>query len=118
MRGAVADKRKVLPALPFVSAMATAMLLTACDNPNRGWTTGGPTKTCIDNAGRRLLDQSCRGGRSGSHWYYYGSGGSIPAVGDRVSGGSYAPSPGVTYEASGVARRGFGRIGGRGGGGE
>jgi hypothetical protein len=107
----MANKRS-LPALPFVSAMAGAMLLSGCSDPNGGWTASGPTKTCVDAQGRRLMDQSCaRVGGGGGHWYYFGGGGRIPPVGERVSGGSSVPLTGVGYSESHVARGGFGRIG-------
>jgi len=107
----VKDKRQPLPALPFVSAMASAIVLTACDNPNKGWTASEPTRTCVDQRGRRLLDDTCRGRSgfvAGPRWYYHPSGGHIPPVGDRVAGGSFAPNAGVDYRGAQVVRGGFG----------
>lgn len=81
---------------------------------------------CVDDHDVRVDDARCDGtGSSGGHWYYVRSGGSVPGVGTRVSGGSFVEPDGAQYSvtrggvdpAGGeVARGGFGgHAGGEGG---
>ena len=87
-------------------------------------------KHCVDNTGKVMPDSLCncrddnnnyRPGYGMSYlpfmWYY---GSRNYGYGDYVRGGSYTPSPGVSYSSPGTSRGGFGSSshssGGEGGG--
>ena len=115
------SKSKVIRLTAVMAASAAA--LSACDRGESGsWDAPSPTRACVDSAGVRVEDDRCNGG-SGYHAYFFGSGRRIPPVGERASGGSDAPAPGVAYtstsESYSVARGGFGGTAeGHGGGGD
>ena len=100
--------------LPIVSATATAFLAWGCERDYA-------RQICVGDSDVRVEDAFCRQPGSGYHWYYYpsGSGGYVAGVGSRAYGGSAMRSAGTTFYAApseGVARGGFGSIGGHGGG--
>jgi hypothetical protein len=100
--------------LPIVSAVSTAFLAWGCDRAY-------PRQICVGDADIRVDDSYCRGSDYRYHWYYYpsGGGGGVAGVGSRAFGGSAVRSAGTTFYAApaeGVARGGFGSIGGHGGG--
>jgi len=100
--------------LQLTTMVASAIALTSCNAQRDEW--GGPTAVCTDAQGARIADSACGrsggtyvGGSHGGRWVYLNRGNTVPAEGDRVIGGSYAPSPGVHYApASSIARGGFG----------
>ena len=84
---------------------------------------------CVDNNGKVMPDSLCdcrdehnnyRPGFGGMGYmpflWYYGS--RNFGYGQYVGGGSYAPSPGVSYSAPGIGRGGFGSSAHASGGGE
>lgn len=118
-------------------ALTTAMAATlaGCSGGNE-WDDGvvadRDTAVCVDQDGRRVIDDNCderRGGRvGGSHfWYYVNRGNRVPYYGDPVRDpsygykGSYFPTKGATYaqapasanmvRSKPVARGGFGSKG-------
>lgn len=82
---------------------------------------GGDWRVCTDAQGRRVPDVQCntrpgRGG-GGSHvgWVYINGGRGAPALGDIARDARTTPESGRSYglaPAEGIARGGFGRIGG------
>lgn len=127
-----AERKISLVAVLLVSSALTA----GCDRHNQEWSSGEPTRYCVDRQGRRVPDDQCGrtyagGGASPFLWYYLGSMAGrrsyVPAMGGYAAGGGYAPIAGVRYgaPASGargfsgaVARGGFGGIGAAMGAGE
>lgn len=105
--------------LPIVSATASAFLAWGCGRDY-------PRQICVDAASTRVDDLNCTRPDSRYHWYYYpsgGGGGGAAGIGGRAYGGTSVRPAGTTFYAApaeGVARGGFGRIGGfgHGGGGE
>jgi hypothetical protein len=105
---------------------AAAAALSGCDqNESGSWQASTATRVCVDNAGRRVEDDSCerRGGHGGAGFSYVRAGRRVPEVGSPVSDGSATPEAGVTYtdaaHSFSIARGGFGGTGGDGhGGGE
>ncbi|OYU14170.1 MAG: hypothetical protein CFE37_12285 [Alphaproteobacteria bacterium PA4] len=83
-----------LPALPIVTAVAGALLVSACDSP----VPAGSTRLCQDSNGRRAPEAKCRNGSSG-HGYIFARNSAVPAIGERVSG---------TARTGDVSRGGFG----------
>ncbi|HEY2007689.1 MAG TPA: hypothetical protein VGH23_01780 [Rhizomicrobium sp.] len=85
---------------------ASALSLTACDSR--------PSRVCAGPNGQRVDDANCNGahyagGNGSGGWlyrWYYMRGGSGPAVGETVTGGSFTPASGVSYST--VSRGGFG----------
>ncbi|WP_443749278.1 hypothetical protein [Asticcacaulis solisilvae] len=73
-------------------------------------------RVCTDGNGLRMPDANCAPGATyGGHggWIYINRG-EAPAVGERVTGGSYAPASGTRYGLApegGVSRGGFGGTG-------
>jgi len=62
---------------------------------------------CTDRTtGTRVDDDQCRHGSAGHAWYYYGRGLRYPAVGQRVSGGTFSLPRGATVVAGGAAVKG------------
>lgn len=99
--------------LPITSAVAAALLATGCSrSPD---TADSDVRVCRDTQGRRVEDHNCRSGGSGAHgWYYLGRGSAVARVGERVSGGSIAPSYGHSYSpasSANVTRGGLGLSG-------
>ncbi|MGA1852937.1 hypothetical protein [Sphingobium yanoikuyae] len=100
--------------LPITSAMAAALLATGCSrSPD---TADRDVRVCRDAQGRRVEDRNCSwGGSGGGHgWYYLGRGSAVARVGERVGGGSIAPSYGHSYSpasSANVTRGGLGLSG-------
>lgn len=88
--------------IALTTAMASALLLAGC-NRHDDWTTDRDTAVCVNQAGSRISDDNCNrprgyaGGGGGGSWYYYGQNRSIPAYGERASGGSFTRTAGATY---------------------
>jgi hypothetical protein len=101
--------------LPIVSATATAFLAWGCGRDH-------PRQICVGLADTRVDDSYCTQSDSRYHWYYYpsgGGGGGVAGIGGHAYGGTYVRPAGTTFYAApseGVARGGFGSIGGHGGG--
>lgn len=99
--------------LPIVSATATAFLAAGCQ-PNHS------RQICTGFADIRVDDAYCMRSDPRYHWYYYSSGyAGVAGIGSYASGGTYVRPTNTTFfsaPASGVARGGFGSIGGSGGG--
>lgn len=89
-------RMSVLPALPIVTAVAGALLVSACDSP-------ASQRVCQDRNGLRAPEANCRrggsGGGSSGFGYVYARSGAVPAIGERV---------GTTARAGDVSRGGFG----------
>ena len=101
--------------LPITSAVAAALLATCCSrSPDIA---EQDVRVCRDAQGRRVADRNCSGGggSGGGHgWYYLGRGSAVARVGERVSGGSIAPSYGRSYSPASsatVTRGGLGLSG-------
>ena len=109
--------------LSLTMVLAVAGALSGCDRKeDKGWdSAGAPTRVCVDQQGRRVPEDQCGaprttgGGVSPFLWYYLGTlgrGSYAPGYGGLVGGGSYRPSPSVSYGAApaegGIARGGFG----------
>jgi hypothetical protein len=99
--------------LPIVSAMSAAFLADC----GRDY----PRQVCVDASSTRVDDFNCTRPGGFYHWYYYPSGGGgVAGIGGRAFGGSLVRPAGTTTfyaaPAEGVARGGFGSIGGHGGG--
>ncbi len=105
-----------------VTAVLAAASLTACGSGDDDPQYAG---VCVDQqTGERLEDEQCRcvdpennqardddqcrQHRTGSHvsWYFIPFGLAAARIGQRVSGGSYAPPQDRSYVAGGVARGG------------
>jgi hypothetical protein len=88
-----------------VIALATASL-TACSSGS------DYSGVCVDTkTSTRVKDGDCRdttgSGGGGAHgWYYYKAGTKAPAVGERVSGGSFSLPSGVSASKGGVSAKG------------
>lgn len=124
-RGEAVGTRKFEPGLlPITASVAAALSLGACGGGGgaSGDYAEAPTKICRDAQGRRADDQECSqyGGRVGSSWFFIGSGGRVPAVGQNATEGSFKPTAGVKYASApsggggsyaGVRRGGVGIFG-------
>ena len=113
---------------------ALAAALTAAAAALAGCDERGPTRVCVDPAGRRTWDDQCargyHGGAGGAGvWYYLNANRArqdgVPGVGEPARGGGFTPEAGVSYRGAptgGISRGGFGgtgeAVGGHGGGGE
>lgn len=112
--------------LPITSAVATALLASACA-PSQDRATAD-VAVCRDSTGKRVDDAQCsrHHGSGGAiaglaAWYYLSRGSAVPRVGEGVAGGSAVPRAGVGYaraSAASVSRGGFGASARGGGGGE
>lgn len=101
---------KVIDKAALVTVLAvSAGLLGGCGRSSDS------VRVCADAYGRRQADDNCAGntgydGRNG--WIYLNGGrGRAPAIGDRITGGAYAPSAGTHYGLAPegpVSRGGFG----------
>lgn len=106
--------------LAVTSAVATAFL-AGCSNGKPDQSGTHNAQICADVNGNRVEDSKCEkraGGRvAGFHsWYYLTRGGSVPAIGEKISGGSFSPTKGLQYAKSGGVegaseRGGFGKSG-------
>lgn len=114
--------------LRITTGVAAALLASACSSQadDNGWTADRDTAVCVDKQGMRVPDNQCPQQRhavatsfgSPFLWYYLGRNAALPYYGDRVTGGSYAPTVGRTYfrspgvtsmtRATAIARGGFG----------
>jgi hypothetical protein len=105
--------------LPITSAVATALLASACGPSNN--VAKSDVAVCRDDKGARVADANCARGHGGSGmngallgaatWYYLSRGSVVPGMGQRVSGGFLSPRAGVNYSrasAATVTRGGFG----------
>lgn len=79
----------------YAVVFAIASLSLGCGNKN--------TKVCVDKDGKIVDDKYCNTGTGGAHAWYYGS--RNLGIGQRATGGSSVPKPGVTYT---TRRSGFG----------
>lgn len=115
--------------LALTAALASAILLAACDRQN-DWTTQRDTAVCVDQQGNRVPDSDCQssatyaggyhggGGGNAFLWYYLGRHSAIPPYGERATGGSFTRTAGATYfhapvstaftRSAAIARGGFG----------
>lgn len=113
--------------LPMTSAVATALLASAC-SPSAD-VAKSDVAVCRDANGLRTDDAKCArsGGGHGASgailgaatWYYLSRGSMVPQRGQALSGGFTAPRAGVGYaraSSATVSRGGFG-MSARGGGG-
>lgn len=96
--------------LKITTAIAAALLASACGERDNGWTTDRDTAVCVDRQGRRVADQQCNqrvashgGGSSAFLWYYLGRNSALPYYGEPVHGGSFARTPGRSYFAAPAA---------------
>ena len=113
--------------LPITSAVASALLASACaPSQDRAST---DVAVCRDAAGKRVDDSQCARPHHGgggaivglATWYYLSRGSMVPGMGQSLAGGSMIPRAGVGYaraSASSVSRGGFGMSARGGGGGE
>jgi len=98
--------------LALVPAVSSAMLAFGCGRPQQVSQAAGESLVCIDDQGRRVLDDRCRDDRTTSrsptfyHWYHISHGGSSVPMGGLVSGHSF--SHGSSSHPSSVTRGGFG----------
>jgi len=121
--GCIMKNRHKEISLRLTTALATAILLSACGQSNDGWTAQRDTAICVDGSGNRVPDDACaprtaHAGGSPFLWYYLGRSSSIPPYGDRAAGGSFTRTSGATYfhapietavtRSMAVARGGFG----------
>jgi len=95
-----------------VSVSLAAMGLAACGSSGSDY-----RAACVDQATQnRVDDASCRTSHTGFGWYYFPRGVVFPALGGRVSGGSFTqPAAGRSVSRGGldakggtVSRGGFG----------
>lgn len=91
-----------------------SLALTACEQQptSLDWDT---VKRCVDKNNMVVDEYMCEdkpraaGGRAYYRWYY---GGRTGYIGNRISGGNYEPTPGVSYKSlSSVSRGGLGGTG-------
>lgn len=104
--------------LGITLSTAAALSLGGCQASSDTLTAERNTAVCTDISGRRTLDSKCEHRGGGGAWYFVSRGGSIPYMGENVSGGSYNRSTTQPfYRASkitqitrptGVSRGGFG----------
>lgn len=95
-------------ALVITTAVASAFL-TGCAGNSKAKTENA--QICADSNGIRAEDENCDNRRNprvaGFYaWYYISRGGKVPAMGDKISGGSFSPKAGQKYVKSGSAERG------------
>ncbi len=95
----------------LTATCAAALAVSACQKePQRAdiHYAQKDTAVCVDRQGKRVPDSQCGSPRTQSGfdggdmatmflWYYMGRSSVVPYYGDRVSGGSYKPRPGVNY---------------------
>jgi hypothetical protein len=95
-----------LEGITLTAALAVAAALAGCDEP--------ASQVCADAQNRRVPDDNCAQASAyhgGAHWLYFGSGQSVPALGEQAVGGDTRASQGVSYSAApeeGISRGGFG----------
>ena len=115
--------------LTITTGVAAALLAGGCgqQSADNGWTADRDTAVCVDKQGKRVPDGQCPQQRVASTghigaspflWYYLGRMSSVPYYGERVGGGSFAPSAGHSYfrapsstamsRSSAISRGGFG----------
>lgn len=107
-----------LEGVSLTAVLAMSAALAGCDEP--------ATRICVDAKGVRVVDSACVVPQTNTtvdsfHWRYYGGGAGAPAIGAAALGGSDIADGGETYHAApdeGIARGGFGGMGGDEGGGE
>lgn len=93
--------------LTITVGVAAALMTGACNSQpqDNGWTADKDTAICVDKAGNRVPDAQCpqqRHATAGSFgspflWYFLGRQSAVPYYGERVFGGSYAPTVGRNY---------------------
>ena len=92
--------------LTITVGVAAALMTGACSKPqDNGWTADRDTAICVDKQGNRVPDGQCpqqrvattTGFGSPFLWYYLGQRSAVPYYGERVFGGSYAPTVGRSY---------------------
>lgn len=106
-------------ALAITSAVASAFV-GGCST-NKAHQADENAQICANSDGVRVEDEHCDKRKTPRvagfySWYYITRGGSVPAMGQNISGGSFTPSAGVKYAKSGATapgaeRGGFGRSG-------
>ncbi|WP_343526882.1 hypothetical protein [Sphingomonas sp.] len=110
--------------LKCTTALAAILLAAGCNRAKAddNWTADNDTAICTDAQGTRLPDDRCRqnrvGGGAGAFWYFLGRGRTIPYYGERATGGTFRPAPGIRYavapagsamtRSAAVSRGGFG----------
>jgi len=101
--------------LALVPAVSSALLAFGCGRPQQtlpAATANDSSRVCIDDQGRRVLDDRCRDDLPTSrspafyHWYHSSHGGAIVPIGGFV--GSHSFSHGSSSHSSSVTRGGFG----------
>ena len=94
--------------LKITTGVAAALLAAGCgqqQEQDNGWTAAQDTAVCVDKQGQRVPDDKCPQQRHAATssfaspflWYYLGRSAALPYYGDRVGGGSYAPTAGHSY---------------------
>jgi hypothetical protein len=98
----IVSRRRRSAAVSASLAAAFSLAVTGCSGSRPDY-----RGVCTDRStGTRVDDARCRDGSPGHAWYYYGRGVRYPALGQRVSGGTFSAPRGASVAAGGASAKG------------